>query len=126
MSIRLIIWSLRIARTPLGLVGRATNEIGRATWGQLNRLITAFGANPRQQIPLGRMIPFTVATAVRQDEIGRIGWTDFDLQKMILITIARTRGGSRETISVFLYWVSAAIMRVTSWRTSASLRAAFD
>ena len=38
------------------------------------RIIAAFEANVRQQIPVGRIIRFAVATAMRQDEIARVEW----------------------------------------------------
>ena len=39
-------------------------------------------ANTQQQISVGRVIRFAVATAMRKDEIARIEWRDFkDLRK---------------------------------------------
>jgi integrase len=48
-------------------------------------LVTAFETNRFQKIPAGRIICFAVATAMRQDEISRIEWADFDPQKKILL-----------------------------------------
>lgn len=76
----------RIALARLGLVGKGDERDRRPTQDELDRLIAAFGANPRQQIPLGRIIRFAVATAMRQDEICRIEWADVDRgNKMLLI-----------------------------------------
>lgn len=76
----------RIALARLGLVGKGDERDRRPTQDELDRLIAAFDANPRQQIPLGRIIRFAVATAMRQDEICRVEWSDFDAaNKMLLI-----------------------------------------
>ncbi|MFZ1885080.1 MAG: site-specific integrase [Rhodoplanes sp.] len=70
----------------LGLVGKGDERNRRPTQDELDRLIAAFDLNPRQQIPLGRIVRFAVATAMRQDEICRIGWADIDRDnKMLLI-----------------------------------------
>ena len=53
---------------------------------ELDRIITAFEATPRQLIPVARILRFAVATAMRQDEITRIMWEDFDpIKKMLVI-----------------------------------------
>jgi integrase len=75
----------RIALARLGLVGKGNERDRRPTQDELDCLVAAFEANPRQQIPVGRIIRFAVATAMRQDEIGRIEWTDFDPHKKMLL-----------------------------------------
>ena len=76
----------RIALSRLGLVGKGEERDRRPTQDELDRLIAAFEANSRQQIPVGRIIRFAVATAMRQDEISRIEWADFDpTGRMMLI-----------------------------------------
>lgn len=76
----------RIALTRLGLVGKGGERDRRPTQDELDRLLAAFDTNPRQQIPLGRIVRFAVATAMRQDEICRVEWRDFDREnKMLLI-----------------------------------------
>jgi integrase len=76
----------RIALGRLGLVGKGEERDRRPTQDELDRLIIAFEANERQQIPIGRIIRFAVATAMRQDEICRVAWSDFDAcNKMLLI-----------------------------------------
>ena len=75
-----------IALTRLGLVGKGDERDRRPTQVELDRLIAAFDSNPQQQIPVGRIIRFAVATAMRQDEICRVEWRDFDREnKMLLI-----------------------------------------
>jgi integrase len=76
----------RIALARLGLIEKGDERNRRPTQDELDRLIAAFEANLRQQIPLGRIVRFAVATAMRQEEICRIEWADFDREnKMLLI-----------------------------------------
>jgi integrase len=95
----------RIALTRLGLVGKGDERDRRPTDDELNRLTAAFDGNPLQQIPLGRIIRFAVATAMRQDEICRIEWPDFDREsKMLLIRDRkdpRRKNGNDQRIPIF-------------------------
>jgi integrase len=75
----------RIALARLGLVGKGNERDRRPTQDELDRLISAFETNRFQKIPVGRIIRFAVATAMRQDEISRIEWADFDPQKKMLL-----------------------------------------
>jgi integrase len=75
----------RIALARLGLVGKGNERDRRPTQDELDRLIAAFDANRFQQIPAGRIIRFAVATAMRQNEICRIEWPDFDPHKRMLL-----------------------------------------
>lgn len=68
----------RTALKHLGVVGRSRSRDRRPTTDELRRLIAYFDANPRQLIPLARIIRFALATAMRQDEICRIRWSDID------------------------------------------------
>jgi hypothetical protein len=70
----------RIALGRLGLVGKGNERDRRPT--QSGR---GFEFNPYQKIPVGRIIRFAVATAMRQDEISRIESADFDPQKKMLL-----------------------------------------
>ncbi len=75
-----------IALARLGLVGKGNERDRRPTQDELDKLVAAFDANPAQQIPVGRIICFAVATAMRQEEICRIEWPDFDpATRMLLI-----------------------------------------
>ena len=71
----------RIALKHLNLIGRSNERDRRPTQDELELLTEYTETNPRQFIPLGRIIRFAVATALRQDEICRIEWSDVDLQK---------------------------------------------
>jgi integrase len=75
----------RAALARLGLVGKGKERDRRPTQDELGRLVAAFDANPHQQIPVGRIIRFAVATAMRQYEISRVEWADFDSQKRMLL-----------------------------------------
>jgi integrase len=71
----------RIALKHLNLIGRSNERDRRPTQDELELLTEYTETNPRQFIPLGRIIRFAVAIALRQDEICRIEWSDVDLQK---------------------------------------------
>jgi integrase len=76
----------RIALGRLGLVGKGNERDRRPTQNELDRIIASLEGNDRQQIPVGRIIRFAVATAMRQAEIARIEWRDFDpVGRMLLI-----------------------------------------
>ena len=66
----------RIALTRLGLVGKGRERDRRPTEEELERLIDYFESRPALTIPMARIVRFAVATAMRQDEICRIEWTD--------------------------------------------------
>jgi len=61
----------RAALRHLDLVGKSNERDRRPTQDELNRLIEYAECNPLQFIPLGRIIRFAVATAMRQAEICR-------------------------------------------------------
>jgi hypothetical protein len=71
----------RAALKHLDLVGRSNERDRRPTQDELNRLIEYAESNPQQFIPLGRIVRFAVATAMRQAEICRIEWSDVDMTK---------------------------------------------
>lgn len=76
----------RIALDRLGLVGKGIERDRRPTQAEIDRIVAAFESNTRQHIPVGRIIHFAIATAMRQDEISRMRWDDFDpVEKMLLI-----------------------------------------
>lgn len=76
----------RIALSRLGLVGKGNERDRRPTQEELDRIIAALEANPRLLIPVARIVRFAVATAMRQEEITRVRWDDFDpTQKMLVI-----------------------------------------
>jgi integrase len=75
----------RIALARLGLVGKGHERDRRPTQDELDRIISALERNIRQKIPVGRIVRFAVATAMRQDEIARVEWRDFDTKSRMLL-----------------------------------------
>lgn len=59
----------RVALSRLGLVGKGNERDRRPTDDEIEALITYFESNPRQLIPMGRIIRFAIATTMRQDEL---------------------------------------------------------
>lgn len=68
----------RIALARLGLVGKGNERDRRPTERELECILAELDANARQIIPVGRLIRFAIATAMRQDEICRVRWEDYD------------------------------------------------
>jgi integrase len=75
----------RVALVRLGLVGKGDERDRRPTQDELDRIIAGLKANERQQIPVDRIVQFAIATAMRQDEIVRIEWRDFDESNRMLL-----------------------------------------
>jgi integrase len=69
----------RVALRRLGLIGKGDERDRRPTQTELDRIIDYVDSNPRQAIPLGRIIKFAIATAMRRDEICRLRREDVDL-----------------------------------------------
>lgn len=74
----------RIALKRLGLVGHSNERDRRPTDEELEKLIAHFDGNARQIIPMGRIIKFAVATAMRQEEIFRVTWSDLNARTKML------------------------------------------
>lgn len=84
----------RIALKRLGLIGKSNERDRRPTDDELERLFAEFDGNARLTIPMTRIVKFAVATAMRQEEICRVTWDDFNPRtKMLLI---RDRKDPRE------------------------------
>lgn len=75
----------RIALKRLGLVGHSRERDRRPTDEEIERLIAHFDGNPRQIIPMGRIIKFAIATAMRQEEICRVTWADLNARTKMLV-----------------------------------------
>lgn len=76
----------RIALTRLGLVGKGNERDRRPSEEEINAILKALESNPRQFIPVARVVRFAIATAMRQDEISRARWEDYNPRtKMLLI-----------------------------------------
>jgi integrase len=68
----------RVALRRLGIVGKGGERDRRPNQDELERIIKYYDDNPRQTIPVGRLVKFAVATAMRQDEICSLLWVDVD------------------------------------------------
>lgn len=68
----------RAALLRLGLVGKSAERERRPTVDELNRLLAFFRFRTRVIIPMERIVKFAVATAMRQEEITRILYEDFN------------------------------------------------
>lgn len=76
----------RIALRMLGLVGKGEERNRRPTPQEIDRLIEHFRGINSLTIPMGRIVRFAIATAMRQEEICRVTWDDLDERhKMLLI-----------------------------------------
>jgi integrase len=84
----------RIALKRLGLIGKGNERDRRPTEEELSKLFAHFDSNPRQLVPMSRIIKFAIATAMRQEEICRVTWSDLNVRtKMLTI---RDRKDPRE------------------------------
>ncbi len=86
----------RIALTRLGLIGRSVERDRRPDPDELDDLIEHFESNPRQIIPMGRIIRFAVATALREEEICRIEWSDVNMKKKTVLVRDRKDPRNKE------------------------------
>lgn len=68
----------RVALRRLSLVDKGGERDRRPTQDELDRIIALHDDNPRQTIPLGRIVKFAIATAMRQEEICTLLWADID------------------------------------------------
>lgn len=75
----------RVALKLLGLVGKGNERDRRPTESELNALFSYFSEDDRSSIPMGRVIRFAIATAMRQDEIFRCEWEDVDASRRTLL-----------------------------------------
>jgi integrase len=70
----------RVALTRLGLIGKSQERDRRPTEDEIDRLIAHFEASPLVTMPMGRIVRFAVASAMRLDEICRIAWEDVNVR----------------------------------------------
>ena len=76
--------SIQLTRAALGhldVVGKSNDRDRRPIQDELNRLIEYAECNHLQFIPLGRIIRFALATAMRQPKICRMERINVDMQK---------------------------------------------
>ena len=79
--------SIRLARAALsriGLVGRSHERCRRPTEDEIDALLDYFDTKTNMIIPMGRIVHFAITTAMRQEEICRIEWSDVDLIKRVV------------------------------------------
>ena len=88
----------RAALNRLGLISKAFERNRRPTQDELDQIISTAESNPRQIIPLGRIVRFAVATAMRQDEITRVLWDDLDAESAVL-TIRKRKHPQEKTVN---------------------------
>ncbi|CAN5214619.1 site-specific integrase [soil metagenome] len=74
----------RYALKRLGLVGKSEERDRRPTEDEIAALITHFETGAPRTIPMGRIIRFAIATAMRQDEIFRVVWDDLNTRTKML------------------------------------------
>ena len=76
-NIRLV----RTALTRLGLIGRSNERNRRPTQNEIAELLDYFDCKSNMFLPMGRIIRFAIATAMRQEEICKVEWNDVDLKQ---------------------------------------------
>src|SRR5207245_9204988 len=79
----------RVALSHLTLVGQGKERDRRPTKDELDELIEYFETNPRQFIPMGRIVRYAVATTLRQEEICKPEWPLVDMKTRLETIRAR-------------------------------------
>ncbi len=98
-GIELSLDPLKLARAALsliGVVGKGNERDRRPTTEELARIIEYLDSNPRQLIPVGRIVRFAVASAMRQNEIASIAWEDLDSKQRIIIVRDRKHPNKKQ------------------------------
>lgn len=92
----------RAALKRLGLVGKGGERDRRPTAQELERICGYAEANPLQVIPLARLVRFAVATAMRQEEICQLLWSDLDREARTILVRdrkdPRSKIGNNQTV----------------------------
>lgn len=95
----------RVALKRLGLVGKGKTRDRRPTDEEIERLVRFFDVKRRQVIPMGRIIKFAIATAMRQEEICRVTWNDYNERTRMLVVRdrkdPRMKDGNNQRIPIF-------------------------
>ena len=74
----------RVALKRLGLIGKSRCRDRRPTADEIKRLLDHFDNNRFLMIPMGRIVRFAIASAMRQEEICRIRWSDVDITDRVV------------------------------------------
>lgn len=84
----------RVALKRLGLIGKSRQRDRRPTRDEIKHLLKHFDDSQTLLIPMGRIVRFAIASAMRQDEICRIRWSDVDVDNHMVLV--RDRKDPRE------------------------------
>lgn len=68
----------RYALRRLGLIAKSDERDRRPTADELKRILHYLDTATRVEIPMGRIVRFAIATAMRSEEIHKIRWADID------------------------------------------------
>lgn len=75
----------RVALKRLGLISKGNERDRRPTNDELSKLFRCCDDNERLLAPMTRIVQFSIATAMRLDEICRVEWCDLDVQRRMLL-----------------------------------------
>lgn len=75
----------RYAMRRLGLIAKGMERDRRPTQEELERILRHLDTAPRTEIPMGRIVRFAIATAMRVEEICKVTWTDRDPHKRTVL-----------------------------------------
>lgn len=99
----------RAALVRLGLIGKSKERDQRPTQEELDHIVAHLEGNPRQGIPVGWIVQFAVATAMRLDEICHIRWQDIDNSKRTVMVRDRKdpryKAGNHQRVSLLAAWI---------------------
>src|SRR3546814_20119533 len=84
----------RVALKRLGLISKSRQRDRRPTPDEIRRLLDHFDHNRYLVLPMGRLVRFAPASAMRPEEISRIRWRDVDVEQRIVLV--RDRQETRE------------------------------
>lgn len=75
----------RVALIRLDLVGRSNERNRRPSSDEIDDLLNFFDCKTNMIIPMGWVVRFAIATAMRQEEIFKIEWADIGLKKRLVL-----------------------------------------
>ncbi|ANB18788.1 site-specific integrase [Dokdonella koreensis] len=84
----------RVALKRLGLIGKSRQRDRRPTPDEIRRLLEYFEDKRHLMIPMGRIVRFAIASAMRQEEICRIRWSEVNVEQHVVLV--RDRKDPRE------------------------------
>jgi integrase len=84
----------RVALKRLGLIGKSRQRDRRPSSDEIRRLLEHFDAHRQLLITMGRIVRFAIASAMRQEEICCIHWSDVDTASRMVVV--RDRKDPRE------------------------------